>query len=158
MAEDLAEALDAYAAAWSQVATDAIADFWRRDHFRFYKAEEMRELLTEFPAVLAYWRANEQLHRSVALEFHGVLDLGIPGPARLVSTRMEWRIGFRDDARDATGVPHRHAGKAIAGWNHVLSLWEEVDGRWYLTGWCEAPDAPPVYLADLFYRLGGEGG
>ncbi|MFZ9396387.1 MAG: hypothetical protein ACO25F_10050, partial [Erythrobacter sp.] len=87
MAEDLAEELDAYAAAWSRIATDGIADFWRRDHFRFYKAEEVREIITEFPALLAYWRGNEQLRRSASLEFHGVLDLGIPGPARLVSAR-----------------------------------------------------------------------
>ncbi|MGQ7830637.1 hypothetical protein [Altererythrobacter sp. Z27] len=156
MAEDLAEELEAYAAAWSRVATDGIADFWRRDHFRFYKAEDMRELFTEFPGVLAYWRSNEKLHDSVSLEFHGVLDLGIPGPARLVSARMEWRISYREDALDAGGMPHRHAGKSTSGWNHVLSLWEEVDGRWYLTGWCEAPDGAPTYLTDLIYRVAGD--
>ena len=114
MAEDLAEELEAYAAAWSRIATAGIADFWRRDHFRFYKAEEVRELFTEFPALLAYWRGNEQVYESVAMEFHGVLDLGIPGPARMVSARMDWRISYREDARDAGGAPFRHAGKAMA--------------------------------------------
>ncbi|QIG53537.1 hypothetical protein G6N82_04690 [Altererythrobacter sp. BO-6] len=156
MAEDLAAELDAYAAAWGRIATDVIADFWRRDHFRFYKAEEVSEVFTEFPAVLAYLRGNERLHESVSLAFSGVLDLGIPGPARLVSAQMEWRIAFRQDARDSEGRVFRHAGKAMGGWNHVLSLWEEVDRRWYLTGWCEAPDAAPIYLADLYYRMAAD--
>lgn len=150
---DLSELLDAYSAAWANLTTEGIADFWRRDHFRFYKAEEVPEVFTEFPSALAYWRANENLHESVDLKFSGLLDLGIPGPARMTSCRLDWRIGFRDDARDKEGRPFRHAGKAMSGWNHVLSLWEEVDRRWYLTGWMEAPDAAVVYLTDLYYRM-----
>lgn len=150
---DFSEVLDEYSAAWANLTTEGIADFWRRDHFRFYKAEEVPELFTEFPSVLAYWRGNEHLHESVDLHFTAVLDLGIPGPARLTSCRLDWRIGFRQDARDAEGRPYRHAGKAMAGWNHVLSLWEEVDERWYLTGWLEAPDTSPLYLTELFYRM-----
>ena len=149
---DIEALLEAYAGAWAKLATDGIADFWRRDHFRFYKAEEVPDMFTEFPAVLAYWRGNEGLHSSAELRFGSVLDLDIPGPARLVSARMDWRIGFRDDARDGEGRAFRHAGKTMAGWNHVLSCWEEVDARWYLTGWCETPDAAPLYLTDLYYR------
>ena len=43
---------------------------------------------------------------------------------------MEWRIGFRLDARDSEGRAFRLADKAMGGWNHVPSLWEEVDRRW----------------------------
>ncbi|MFN2098491.1 hypothetical protein [Altererythrobacter sp. MF3-039] len=153
MAEDIAARFDGYSQAWANLATDGIAGFWAQESFHFYKAEEVAAVFTAFDDLLSYWRGNEGLHEGAELTFTDVQDLGIPGPARLVSCKMDWKIGFRPDATDANGARFRHAGKAMAGWNHVLSLWEEQGGEWCLTGWCEVPDAAPLYLTELYYRM-----
>ena len=152
MTQEISDRLDRYSAAWAGIATDGIANFWWADNFRFYKAEEITEILTDWPSVLKYWRGNENLHSGVELNFRGLLDYDIPGPARLITAKMDWRITFRDDAVDSEGRPFRHAGKSMGGWNHVFSLWEEFRDEWHLTGWCEAPDAAPIYLSELYYR------
>ena len=155
MAEGFALRLQAYAQAWGNVAAAGIAEHWLPANFRYYKAEEFREVNTSWADTLAYWQGNEQMHQKVSLSFAKVTDLGVPGPLRLVWADMDWAITFADDARDAQGTLLRHAGKSMAGWCHVLSAWER-DGNedWRLTGWLEAPDAPPVYLTDLYYKMG----
>ena len=153
MSAVLEEAFAAYSQGWAGLAADGITPHWHAGDFRFYKAEEMRAVYTAWDDALAYWRMNEALHSAVDLRFGEVQDMGLPGPATLALAKMDWRITFAEDAVDPEGRPFRHAGKAMAGWNHVLSAWEEREGRLGLTGWMEVPDAPPIYLADLYFRM-----
>ena len=148
------ERLAAYSAAWSAIAAGGIASHWHADRFRFYKPEEFRTVYTDWEATLAYWRGNEALHEAITLTFGEVTDLGLPGPVKLVTFDMDWAITFAADARDAEGRLFRHAGRKMAGWTHVMAAFGEADGEWKLTGWLEAPDAPPVYMTDLYYRMG----
>jgi hypothetical protein len=43
----------------------------------------------------------------------------------------------------------------MAGFNHVLMLLRRQQEEWRFTGWSETPDAPPVYLTELYYRMAG---
>jgi len=147
LSADLTGLLERYTAAWAGIVTGPIASCWVPERFSFYKAEEVPRFFTAWDEVEAYWRANEALHEAVRLDFSGVRDLGFG----LAVARMDWFIRFRASAQ-VGGAPFRHAGKAMAGWNHVLLRAEETGHGLRLTGWSETPDAAPLYLTELYYR------
>jgi hypothetical protein len=152
VADPLAQLLERYARAWSGIEPGPIAACWAPERFRFYKAEEVPRFFTKWDEVECYWRGNAALHASVELTFSDPQPLGSGGEESFAAVRMEWRIGFRDDARTGDGAAFRHSGKAMAGWNHVLIGWTLTADGARLTGWCEAPDAAPLYLSELYYR------
>jgi hypothetical protein len=65
---------------------------------------------------------------------------------------MRWDIRFADDAKEIDGRGFAWAGKAMGGDNHVVACLKKVGGDWKLTSWVEAPDAPIVYMADLYMQ------
>jgi hypothetical protein len=132
--------LDAYAEAWASMRTDAIASFWAPENFRFYKAEEIREVFTTWEDVLAYWHANEAHHAAVRLRFSELQPLALDGPWSLLWCAMRWDIRFADDGLPAV------AGKAMGGDNKVLAL---LHGE-RLAGWSETPDAAITYIRALY--------
>lgn len=142
--------LNRYAAAWQCGAAGAIAEHWEAKGFAFYKAEEIRSVFTRWTDLVSYWKANERLHEQVKLEFSALTPVS---GTDLLFADMDWHIRFRADAVDECGARFRHAGRAMAGFTKVLMLFGE-EGR--LHGWAEMPDAPPIYLADLYYRLAGD--
>jgi hypothetical protein len=143
-----------YAEAWAAIDAEALAEFWAPEAFAFYKAEEAGHFFLSWNEVLRYWRTNDRLHAQVDLCFDIVSEIPLSDAVRSVITAMEWRIRFREDAVDAAGLPFRHRGKAMAGFNHVLSLWTDKGDVPRLTGWCEAPNSATLYLAELYTRLG----
>jgi hypothetical protein len=132
--------LDAYALAWANGATKAIAAHWSPADFRFYKAEEISEPFCDWPTTLAYWQANEAMHENVALSFSAITPLPLSGDFSLLMAQMRWDIRF------STAAPPHLAGKAMGGDNHVLVL---LAGE-LIAGWCEAPEAATVYVRRLF--------
>ena len=40
----------------------------------------------------------------------------------------------------------------MGGDNHVVACLRRVAGAWKLTSWVEAPDAPLLYMADLYMK------
>lgn len=151
MPEGVAARLSEYSEAWSNLATKGLTPFWAEDRFRFYKAEEISGYFTSWQDVIAYWDGNEILHEKVSLRFSEVQEIELPGMALVGITKMHWDIRFSADVREANGAPFPYGGKAMGGINHVLTIWEEVDGVLKLTGWSETPDAPITYMADLYY-------
>jgi hypothetical protein len=154
VAEPLSELLERYAAAWAGIAAEPIAACWAPARFRFYKAEEVPRFFTRWEEVEEYWRGNAALHAEASLTFSSPQMLGAPAEETFAAVRMDWRIRFHD-AAEVAGAPFRHAGRTMAGWNHVLLSAVEAPGGRLLSGWCEAPDAAPLYLNELYYRAAG---
>lgn len=134
--------LAAYADAWADGRTEAIAAHWAPEHFRFYKAEEIATPFADWAAVMAYWRNNEAMHETVRLALTDAREMTLTEGWSLILAAMRWDIRFRPDA------PAPLAGTAMGGDNHVLALVH----RDKLAGWCEAPDAPISYLRQLYQR------
>lgn len=129
-----------YAAAWADGRATTIAAFWDAAAFRFYKAEEVETVFTDWAAAEAYWRGNEKMHEAIRLDFADVTALPLDGPFSLLIAHMRWDIRFRSDA------PAAVAGRAMGGDNHVVAL---LHGDRF-AGWCEAPDAPISYVRRLY--------
>jgi len=132
--------LAAYADAWADGRTDAIAAHWSPSDFRCYKAEEIAEPFLTWEATLAYWRGNEAMHQRVVLAFERDVVLPLADDWSAILAFMRWDIRFRADAPAPLG------GKALGGDNHVLALTRA--GK--LVGWIEAPDAPVSYIRRLY--------
>jgi hypothetical protein len=147
--------LQGYSAAWATNQTNPIAALWWPERFRFYKAEEALHYFTRWEDLLAYWRGNEGLHELVDLRFGEFLHFPLSQDEYLSIAKMDWRIEFRAEAQTPDGAPFRHRGRAMAGFNHVLMLLRRQQEEWRFTGWSETPDAPPVYLTELYYRMAG---
>jgi len=70
----------------------------------------------------------------------------------LVGLKMRWDIRFAKDARQMDGSIFAWAGQTMGGDNHVAACFKIVDDDWRLTSWVEAPDAPILYIADLYMK------
>ena len=70
----------------------------------------------------------------------------------MVGMKMRWDIKFADDAKQMDGSAFTWAGQTMGGDNHVAATLKKVDGDWRLTSWVEAPDAPILYIADLYLK------
>jgi len=126
--------------------------FWAADRFRFYKAEEVPDYFTHWEDVTAYWAGNEGLYEKISLRFGAAQGVALPGGALAGIVKMHWDTRFLPGAREAHGMPFPYGGKAMGGDNAVLTMWEEVDGVLMLTGWSETPDAPLMYMTELYYE------
>jgi len=75
-----------------------------------------------------------------------------PASVSSIGMRMRWDIRFSKDARQMDGSSFAWAGKAMGGDNHVVACLGRESGGWQLTAWVEAPDAPILYMADLYMK------
>lgn len=156
MEQDIERALFAYADAWRLNSAKALEEHWAREHFAYYKAEEIREFYTDWDSVLAYWAQNEGLHEDIRLKLSGLRHIELAPDRRMVAMDMNWDIRFAPDAHLADGTPFHHRKKAMGGFNRVLCMLVRTDDGWKLVGWSETPDAAITYLTDMYYRTAAE--
>ena len=142
-----------YRAAWRANSAEQIESFWATDEpGPFYKAEEIDEIMTDWDALRAYWRHNEGFNETNELSYSDFKSQSVGDDRLLVGMRMRWDIKFADDARLMDGSAFSWAGQKMGGDNHVIALLREAAEELKLTAWVEAPNAPILYMADLYMK------
>jgi hypothetical protein len=142
-----------YQSAWLANSASQIESFWdTSEPNTFYKAEEIPHIMTNWDDLRGYWKHNEGFNSSSELSFSNIVSKPMGEDRILAGVRMRWDIGFADDARNIDGSTFAWAGKAMGGENHVMACLKKVGNAWKLTAWVEAPDAPILYMADLYMK------
>jgi len=146
--------LAAYRDAWQakQGSAARIESFWDISRPPLYKAEEIPHIVTGWEELRGYWRHNEGFNEENRLSFSDVTAYPLAEDLLLAGMRMRWDIRFAKDARQIDGRAFAWAGEAMGGDNHVVACLRRIGGAWKLNAWVEAPDAPLLYMADLYKR------
>lgn len=142
-----------YRAAWRANSAEQIESFWDKDESGpFYKAEEIDEIMTDWDQLRAYWKHNEGFNETNDLAFSDFRSQPVGEDRMLVGMRMRWDIKFADNARLIDGSAFTWAGQKMGGDNHVIAFLKQSDEELKLTAWVEAPNAPILYMADLYMK------
>lgn len=150
---DIDDFFASYRGAWRANSAERIESFWDTGGTRpFYKAEEIDHIITDWDELRAYWRHNEGFNEANELSFANIITQTMGDTRLLVGLKMRWDIKFAKDARQIDGAAFAWAGQTMGGNNHVAACLKRVDDDWRLTSWVEAPDAPILYIADLYMK------
>ena len=152
MPQEVKELLAGYRQAWSDNSAAAIESFWDVSRPPMYKAEEIRHYLTTWDDLRAYWRHNETFNSINELSYADITAQLVTDDVQLIGMKMRWDIQFAENVKNMDGSSFAYAGEAMGGDNHVLACLRLVDDMWKFNAWVEAPDAPILYMADL-YRM-----
>ena len=142
-----------YREAWRANSARQIESFWDiNEAGPFYKAEEIARIITSWDDLRAYWQHNESFNDVNELTFTNIVTQAMGEERLLAGADMRWDIRFATDARQMDGSAFAWAGQAMGGENHVVACLKKVATDWRLTAWVEAPDAPILYMADLYMK------
>jgi hypothetical protein len=142
-----------YQGAWRANSAAQIETFWdTRETRPFYKAEEIDHIITDWGSLRGYWQHNEGFNEANELLFSDIVTQTMGDARLLVGIKMRWDIRFAKNARQLDGSTFAWAGQTMGGNNHVAACLKMVDDDWRLTSWVEAPDAPILYIADLYMK------
>jgi hypothetical protein len=142
-----------YRKAWRANSAAQIESFWDTNETGpFYKAEEIDHIITDWVSLRGYWRHNEGFNDINELSFNDIITKTMGDTRILVGLKMRWDIRFAKDARQIDGSAFAWAGQTMGGNNHVAACLKRVDDDWRLLSWVEAPDAPILYIADLYMK------
>ncbi len=151
--KDIDAFLESYRQAWRHNSPSRIESHWDKSAERpFYKAEEIQHIITDWDELRAYWDHNEGFNERNELGYSDVIGQRLSEELLLVGLRMRWDIRFAKGARQIDGSAFAWAGKAMGGDNHVIACLRHDGSRWSLRAWVEAPDAPILYMADLYMK------
>ena len=153
--QEIQQFFEAYRAAWQAAGPSAalIESHWDTSlPAPFYKAEEIQHFMTSWEELRAYWQHNDDFNATNELSFAQVVVQQLADDRVLAGAKMRWDIAFAADARNIDGSAFAWAGKAMGGENHVAAGLIRIGGDWKLTSWIEAPDAPILYMADLYMK------
>jgi len=153
MNQELTDLLMRYRAAWQANSASRIETFWDLgEPMPFYKAEEIGHIITDWDELRSYWRHNEGFNEVNELSYSDFVSRPAGEDRLLLGMRMRWDIRFADDARNIDGSGFAWAGQVMGGENHVAACLNRCDGSWKFSAWVEAPDAPLLYMADLYRK------
>ncbi len=152
MPQQLEELLAGYRKAWSENSASQIESFWDGTRPPLYKAEEIRHYITSWDELRAYWQHNETFNSVNELSYADIHSNSVTDDVLLIGMRMRWDIQFAENVKNMDGSSFAWAGQTMGGDNHVLACLRRVDGDWKFTAWVEAPDAPILYMADLYRK------
>jgi hypothetical protein len=142
-----------YHNAWRANSAAQIESSWDTSEAHpFYKAEEIDHIMTDWASLRGYWQHNEGFNEANELTFSDIITQPMGDTRLLVGLKMRWDIRFSKDARQIDGSTFAWAGQTMGGNNHVAACLKLVDNDWRLTSWVEAPDAPILYIADLYAK------
>lgn len=150
MRPEIETLLASYQRAWQANSAALIESHWDGTRPPLYKAEEMPALITTWEELRAYWRHNEALNSVNELSWSDIRLQEVTADVRLLGMRMRWDIRFAADARQPDGSAFAWAGQTMGGDNHVLACLRRAPDGWRFTSWVEAPDAPILYMAQLY--------
>ena len=153
MMTDVEDFFTRYKSAWWANSPARIESLWDTGEPQpFYKAEEIPHIMTDWDSLRAYWRHNEGFNEVNELSFADFVTQPMGESRLLVGLKMRWDIKFAADAKQIDGSAFAWAGQTMGGDNHVAACLKQIDNDWRLTSWVEAPDAPILYIADLYLK------
>ena len=141
-----------YRKAWSDNSAARIESFWDTSQPPLYKAEEIPRMFNDWDELRAYWQHNETFNSINELSYSDRLVQEVSENVLQIAMRMRWDIYFGADVRNMDGKAFAWAGQAMGGDNHVMACLKKVSGEWKICSWVEAPDAPIIYMAELYRR------
>ena len=144
--------LTTYRKAWWDNSAAQIEAHWDTNNKPFYKAEEIEHIITDWDGLRAYWQHNEKFNSVNELSYSDIQAHSLSDEIQLIGMRMRWDIRFGDDVKNMDGSTFAWAGKAMGGDNHVMAIVKNVAGELRLNAWVEAPDAPILYMAQLYLK------
>jgi hypothetical protein len=150
--EHLQDMLASYQRAWQANSAAAIENHWDTHQPPLYKAEEIQTFFTSWEDLRAYWRHNEAFNSANELSWREFRVQAVTPDVQLLGMRMRWDIRFASGARNMDGSGFAWAGQAMGGENHVVACLKKVGAAWRFVSWVEAPDAPILYMAELYRR------
>lgn len=150
---DIEDFLTNYRQAWWNNSAEQIESFWDTTQPQtFYKAEEIQHIITDWDELRGYWRHNEGFNEINELSYSDIVTQALGDDRAIIGLRMRWDIKFSAEAKQIDGSAFAWAGQTMGGDNHVAATVNRVGGDWRLTSWVEAPDAPILYMADLYLK------
>ncbi len=150
--QELDEFFATYRRAWSDNSATRIEAHWDTSNPPMYKAEEITRFFNSWNELRAYGQHNETFNSINELSYADRLVQRITDDVLVVTMRMRWDIHFGKDVQNMDGSAFAWAGQAMGGENHVMGCMKRISGDWKLCSWVEAPDAPLLYIAELYRR------
>ncbi len=142
--------LASYRQQWWSNSASGIEDHWDTSAAPFYKAEEIKHIITDWNDLRAYWKHNETFNSVNELNYADIQSHALSDDILLVGMKMRWDIKVADNVKNMDGSSFAWAGETMGGDNHVMACFKTIDGELKLSAWVEAPDAPILYMADLY--------
>jgi hypothetical protein len=152
MTQSIDSFLDAYKASWWENSAAQIEAAWFKESPPFYKAEEIESIITDWDELRAYWRHNETFNSINELSYSEIQAHPLSAELQLLGMRMRWDIRFAENVKNMDGSAFAWAGKAMGGDNHVMAILRTVGDELKLCAWVEAPDAPIIYMGQLYMQ------
>ncbi len=146
------EFLTNYREAWWANAASQIEAAWDTGNAPFYKAEEIEHIITNWDDLRAYWQHNETFNSVNELSYSDIHAHSLSDDITLIGMRMRWDIRFADNVRNMDGSAFAWAGQTMGGDNHVMAILKHTGDSMKLAAWVEAPDAPILYMAQLYLK------
>lgn len=150
--QELDEFFGTYRKAWSDNSAQRIEAHWDNTNPPMYKAEEITRFFNSWEDLRAYWQHNETFNSINELSYADRIVQRLTEDVITVAMRMRWDIHFGADVRNMDGSAFAWAGQAMGGENHVHGCMKRTEAGWKLCSWVEAPDAPLLYVAELYRR------
>lgn len=118
-----------------------LPSFWdQSDLAPFYIAEEISEIMTDWPTIEAYWQGTKATSGWIDVEYDLIAQKCL-GPAdMLILFDLRW-----DMSVDGFDNP-------IGGSNRVIAGLRPIDGTWKFHTWVEAPLAALIYMQKLYEK------
>ena len=118
-----------------------LPDFWdQSDAAPFYIAEEIPQVMTDWPSIKAYWEGTKATSGWIDVEYDLISHKCLGAKDVLVLFDLRWDMSV--DGFD----------RPIGGSNRVIAGLRDVDGDWKFHTWVEAPLAALIYMQKLYEK------
>ena len=118
-----------------------IPTFWdKSDPNPFYIAEEVSEVMTDWPTIEAYWQDTKATSGWIDVDYDLISHKCLAPSDMLVLFDLRW-----DMSVDGFENP-------IGGSNRVLAGLRLIEGQWKFHTWVEAPLAALIYMQKLYEK------
>ena len=141
LAQEIEAILEQLRARWMAHDLAGIRELWDPDdEAPLYQPEEREEPLTDWNAVMEYWRSTQQTSKRVTMRTWDVRVKPLGHDYLIVWYRMHWNGEFAD------------YDKPIGGENRVTATLRRTAKGWRFCHLVEAPIAPLLYMQWLYEK------
>lgn len=116
-----------------------LPSFWdEADPAPFYIAEEISDVMTDWPTIKAYWQGTKATSGWIDVEYDLITHKCLGPTDMLVLFDLRWDMSVEG------------FDNPIGGSNRVIAGLRPVDGVWKFHTWVEAPLAALIYMQKLY--------
>jgi|GEM_PF-1447101 len=118
-----------------------LPSFWdQSDSAPFYIAEEISDVMTDWPTIKAYWQGTKATSGWIDVEYDLIAQKCLGPTDMLVLFDLRWDMSVEG------------FDNPIGGSNRVIAGLRPVDGNWKFHTWVEAPLAALIYMQKLYEK------